>query len=197
MMRNSLFGNYLTPLFVEVWGKAEDFYADYINCGIPDLMNDEDTVKSIFYLLYARYGNNAIASTDTNRWKYMVFSLIYQYGPTWAKKMDIQAKLRGLDLDDSTSLIYQGSRNINNHAYNPNTSPSTASLEELNYINEQHTNGTKRGYLDAAAALMTLLETDLTGEFLDKFRRLFSPIAAPQVPLYYTTTITNEEEIVV
>ena len=197
MMRNSLFGNYLTPLFVEVWGKAEDFYDDYTHCGIPDLMNDEDTVKSIFYLLYARYGNNPIAATDTNRWKYMVFSLIYQYGPTWAKKMDIQAKLRGLDLDDSTSLIYQGSRNINNHAYNPNTSPSTASLEELNYINEQHTNGTKRGYLDAAAALMTLLETDLTGEFLGKFHRLFAPIAAPQVPLYYTTTTTNEEEIVV
>ena len=192
-LNNALFGASVTPLFVEVWGDAESFYDDYTHCGIPDLINDKTAVQTIFYLLYARYGNNAIASTDTNRWKYMTFSLIYQYGPTWAKKMEIQKQLRELDLDDPTSVLFVGSRDINNHSYNPNTAPGTSSLEELQTINEQHTKGIKRGYIDAAAALMTLLETDLTGEFLEKFRRLFSPIAAPQVPVYYTTKITTED----
>lgn len=193
-LTNSLFGTNVTPYFVEVWGDAESFYSDYSDCGIPDLINDKETVQTIFYLLYARYGNNAIAATDTNRWKYMLFSLIYQYGPTWAKKMDIQAQLRQLDLDDPSSPLFAGSRNINNHSYNPNTAPSTASLEELPTINEQHTTGVKRGYIDAAAALMTLLDTDLTGEFLEKFRKLFVSIVAPQAPLYYTSTPREENE---
>ena len=62
-----------------------------------------------------------------------MFSIIYQYGPTWEKRLDIQKSLRGLTEED----IRGGTRQINNHAWNPGTEPSTATLDELTTTNEQ------------------------------------------------------------
>lgn len=178
--RNSKFGAYYNPRFVEIWDNAEDFLADYKECEIPQMISDE-SATTLFYLLYARYGNNIISSTDRERFKYMLFSLVFQYGATWEKRVDIQKSLRDLSPEE----LITGNTQISNHAYNPDQSPSTQTLSELNYINEQHANKTKRGKLEGYAMLMALLEEDVTGQFLDKFRTLFIAIAAPQTDLLY------------
>ena len=108
-------------------------------------------------------------------------SLIFQYGATWQKRLDIQRGLRELSPEE----LLVGATQINNHAYNPQTAPSTSTLDELSYINEQHATRTKYSKLDGYARLMALLDEDVTGEFLDRFNTLFIKIAAPQTSLVY------------
>lgn len=186
---NSNFGKYRNRLFVEVWGDADTFYEDYTTCGIPATLQNGENAKTLFYLLYARYGNNPIASTDTNRFKYMLFSLIYQYGPTWEKKLSVQKALRDMDVE----TLKQGGRNVNNLAYNPDTEPANDAMQALPFISEQRSQGSTRSLIDGYAILLSLLEDDVTGSFLDKFRTLFVPIASPQTPLYYITRPENQE----
>lgn len=47
----------------------------------------------------------------------------------------------------------QGSKVINNHAFNPSGSPTTATLEELTYTNEQTTQNYKKSKLEAYTVL--------------------------------------------
>jgi hypothetical protein len=44
--------------------------------------SNPDNVSLVYYLLYARYGNNPIANRDENQFKFKIFSVIFQYGPT-------------------------------------------------------------------------------------------------------------------
>lgn len=180
---NSLFGSYVNPKFTDIWNSADAFYTDYTECGIEKTISEE-TARNLFYLLYARYGNNIVASTDSNRFKYMVFSLVFQYGPTWERRLQIQKELREMNMDELSA----GNVDIFNIALNPSKSPATSSFEPLPYTNEQHASGRKRSKVDSYALLMTLLEADVTGEFLDRFRKLFVSIASPQTPLYYESS---------
>ena len=114
------------------------------------------------------------------------------YGPTWEKNLEIQAKLRGLSLE-AESEIYKGGKAIYNHSYNPSTAPSTETLEELPTVNEQNVTGYKKSVLDGLEMLSSLLERDVTKEFIDKFKRLFMIIVAPDYPLLYKTEEDNHE----
>ena len=96
---------YDTKLMTDVWSKAPDFLADYQNIGIPMTISAQNAT-TLYYLLYARYGNTPIANYDEEQWKYKIFSIIFQYGPTWEKRLDIQNTLRGLQISD---LIDNGS----------------------------------------------------------------------------------------
>ena len=89
------------------------------------------------------------------------------------------------DLRESAKAIY-------NHSYNPSTAPSTDTLDELTTINDQNVTKHKRSRTDAYALLLSLLETDVTGEFLDKFKKLFITIVEPELPLWYVTGIEGE-----
>lgn len=89
----SLYGNYRQYKFTDVYDNADDFVADYKNNGFPTTIKDE-SANVLFYLLYSRYGNNTIASSDLTRFKYKMFGTVWQYGPTWEKKLDIQKMLR-------------------------------------------------------------------------------------------------------
>lgn len=186
---------YSTILFTQVWDNDEDFLKDYSNQNtkfvnkIPALL-DTTTATTLFYLLYARYGNSPIAFTDINQFKYRIFSIIWQYGPTWEKKLEIQEALRGLTADQ----IQQGSKAIYNQALNPNTSPSTSSLDELTYINSQNTTNYKKGPLDGYAALNELLATDLTDKFLKKFQICFKRFISSEKPLLFITEETEEDD---
>lgn len=183
---------YSTVLFTDIYNNEEDFLKDYSNQNsefinkIPALL-DTETATTLFYLLYARYGNSPIAFTDINQFKYRLFSIIWQYGPTWEKKLEIQAALRDLTVDQ----IQQGSKAIYNQALNPNTAPSTSSLDELTYINSQNTTNYKKGPLDGYAALNELLATDLTDKFLKRFQICFKRFISSEKPLLY---ITEEDE---
>lgn len=180
---------YGTKLFSEIYYNIGPFKNDYNNIGIPATISDT-SVTTLFYLLYARYGNNPIANWDVEQWKYKIFSVIFQYGPTWEKRLDIQSKLRNMTEDD----LMTGSKAIYNHAFNPSSAPSTGSLTELEYINDQNTSNNRRGKLDGYALLWSLLETDVTEEFLGKFRPCFKQFVRPEKPILFVTDLDEEEE---
>lgn len=142
-----------------------------------------DLIKTLYYLLYARYGNSIIASTDLNQFKYKVWMTIFQYGPAWKKRMQIQEKLFNLSPDDSAVL--QGTVMLYNHAENPDTSPTTDTFDALAGINSQNTSNVKRGKLEGYAMLNALISTDVTEEILGRFKKLFLKFLAPQKALLY------------
>ena len=189
MMYNSEYGNYRTKKFTDFYQNAQDFVNDYHLCGIPSTITD-DTATTLYYLLYARYGNSHIISSDENQFKYKMFSIIFQYGPTWEKRLDIQNKLRNLTEDE----LMRGTKAIYNTANNPGTEPSTGSLEELPYINNQNTTGYKKSKMDAYANLLSLLDTDVTEDFIKRFGKLFITILEPREPLWYTTEIGEDND---
>lgn len=185
---NSMLPNYSTVKFTDVYDNIEDFMNDYKNTsddfinGIPNLISDTNAT-TLYYLLYARYGNSPIAYTDITQFKYRLFSIIWQYGPTWEKKLWIQAELRTL----TDAQIKQGSKAIYNTALNPSTAPSTSSLEELTYINQQNTTNYTKSPIEGYATLNELLATDLTDTFLKKFNILFKKFISSEQPLLYVS----------
>ena len=309
-----MFPQYDTKLMTEVWSKASDFLTDYQNAGIPTTISNQNAT-TLYYLLYAKYGNTPIANYDENQWKYKMFSVIFQYGPTWEKRLDIQTTLRGLQISDlldngsyraissqsgSETSSKTGSDNntrtlnttekntgtsalantgtdttastgtqsvartgtvgttgetedIKNHAFNPSTAPAQNAYSPLSYINEQHatkndvnstvtnnltdtttndlenqtthnttsttTNDLSRsdtgtitdaraitdsvsaenssqnetttvmtaGKLKAYEKLLELLDTDVTGEFINKFKVCFKQFVMPERHMIYVT----------
>ena len=185
MMNNSLYGNYRTRTFADIFPDYPTFAADVENSKLNKL--DPAHLEIAYYLLYARYGNNPIANSDENQFRYKLFSFLFMYGPTWSKRLDVQEKLRDLSEEE----IITGSKAVFNHAANPSTSPSTSSLEELIYIDNQSTSNYKKSKLEGYSLLLSLLETDVTEEFIGKFKKLFITVVLPEMPLWYAT----EEEV--
>ena len=179
---SSLYGNFRTRTFTDIYTELETFKEDYANCGIPVTLSDNN-LTTLYYLLYARYGNSCISSSDENQFKYKVFSTIFMYGPAWQKRLEIQDKLVKL----SDEEIVKGTTAIHNSALNPSQSPSTQSLEELNYINSQNTTKYKKSKIEGYATIYALIETDVTEEFIGKFKKLFITVVEPELPLWYQT----------
>lgn len=188
----NLYGNYRTRSFNEIYGQLSDFTTDfnyYKSVGLNPGFANNDSINTVFYLLCARYGNSHIANADENQFKIKLFSYIFQFAPYWEKKLSIQATLRGL----TEAQLLEGSKQINNHSYNPSTEPSTATLEEFETTNEQTATKFKKSRLDAYGILSELLERDVTEEFINKFKKLFLVVVEPQLPLWYVTD-TEEGE---
>ena len=314
MSNVEMFPQYDTKLMTEVWSQASEFLNDYQNIGIPTTISNQNAT-TLYYLLYARYGNTPIANYDENQLKYKMFSIIFQYGPTWEKRLDIQNTLRGLQISDlvdngsfrelfshsasetssktgsdnntrtlnttekntgtsavantgtdttastgTQSVSHTGTvgttgetEDIKNHAYNPSTSPAQNAYSPLSYINEQHatkndanstvtnnltdattndlqnqtthnttsttTNDLSRadtgtikddrtisdtveaenrsqnetttvmtaGKLKAYEKLLELLDTDVTGNFISKFKVCFKQFVMPERHMIYVT----------
>ena len=187
MTCDSVYGNYRTRKFADIWPSADAFIQDYQASAIPQKLKVADAT-TLYYLLYARYGNSSIANSDENQFKYKIFSTIYIGGATWAKKQEIQDKLRAMTEDE----ILAGTKAINNHAYNPQTAPTTDTVEELEYINEQNTTKYKKSKLDGYALLWAILNDGVTERFLREFRYHFLVVVEPQVPLWYVTDISGD-----
>ena len=179
-MQNNFF-RYDTLNFTDVYNNVDGFMQDYYNIGIPKLIKNDDTVKTIFYLLYARYGNSTIAFTDVEQFKYNVFTTIFMYGPTWEEKLELQNKIRNLSDEEITI----GGKAIYNSAQNP--SNSNPGIEELDYINSQNVTRYKKSKLEGIALKWELLKNDVTNEFLTKFKSLFRTILSPDRPVLYET----------
>lgn len=187
----SIFGNYLTRKFSDIYGDFGTFNLDYqfySNNGLNPNFQDENTIQTLYMLLCARYKNSSLKNTDESQFKLKLFSIIFQYGPTWEKRLKIQGDLRKLTENE----LILGTTQINNHSYNPSTEPSTSTLDELTTTNEQTSTKYKKSKMDAYANLMALLEKDVTEEFLNKFKQLFLTIVEPQDYLYYITELGEE-----
>lgn len=167
-----------TKTFTEIWDEYTDFSTDFTASPFTGVITNTN-LEILYYLLYGKFGNSFITNLDENQWKFKVFSTIWQYGPAWQRKLEIQAELNGLDLESDD--IFQGAKAIYNHAYNPETSPSTGDLEELNYINEQNTTNYKKSKMDAYTQLWNLIATDVTEEFLARFKPLFKNMWNPGI----------------
>lgn len=188
--------SYDTKLFSEIYSEASKFVADYKASGLYDATSghlnnslSDEKATTLFYLLYAKYANNPIANLDENQFKYKMWSIIFKYGPAWEKKLDIQNKIRELTEDE----IRVGSKAIYNHAYNPSTEPSTASLEELTAINEQNTTNYKKSKVDAYMALWQIVVSDVTEAFIKKFEPLFKQFVTPERTWIYVQELEDEE----
>jgi hypothetical protein len=159
---------YNTKTFTEVFDTYSDFKTEYTSTQkFPMVIDATDTeshvsnLQILYYLLYAKYGNSPIANYDENQFKTKMGAIIWQYGPTWEKKVEIQSTLRSLTenqiktgisraISNTGTVGTSGSntynnltstdsgQDIHNHAYNPATDPTTQTTIELNYINEQH-----------------------------------------------------------
>lgn len=192
---------YNTKLFVEVWDEVNKFINDYKNSGLYDAVTTnqvtnyhnsltDTNLSLLYYMLYAKYGNSPIANLDENQFKYKVYSIIFQYGPTWQKELDIQDKLRGLTEDQ----LIQGAKAIYNKAYGDAGEPSTQTLEELEFVNEQNTTNFKKNKLNAYSELLFLLKTNVSEVFLNRFKNLFKKVVAQEFPILYATNIEEENE---
>ena len=55
---------YNTKTFVDVWGTVSDFVDDYKSCALYDPGNtiNDGNAQTLYFLLYARYGNTPIAN---------------------------------------------------------------------------------------------------------------------------------------
>lgn len=181
----TLYGNFTNRTFADIFPELDVFMSEYKNSGLyadPNKMTDTN-ISTLYYLLYARYGNSVIASYDETQFMYKVFSTMFMYGPTWEKRLFIQGEVRKLD----EKQIVLGSKRINNRSYNPSTAPTTDTLNELTTINEQITDGWKKSLLEGYANLMALVDTDVTEEFIGKFKKLFITVVEPNLPLWYKT----------
>lgn len=195
-MSNSMIPQYSTVLFTEVWDSAEDFKSDLAASAFAGCMQDgsitgqPDNVSLLYYLLYAKYGNTPVANNDLTQFKYKVFSVMYQYGPTWEKKTDLQEKIRNLTDTD----LLTGAKAIYNSAMNPSTTPSTSSLDELTYINSQNTTNYKKSKMEAYNLQWSLLDDSLTAKFIEKFAICFKKFVYPEQPLLYVSEDEEDEE---
>lgn len=176
------------PTFSDVFNDADSFYEFCSESEILDDIITEEFLKKLWYMLYAYYGNAAIASMDENRWKAKLVVTIEEYAPTYIKKAEIQRALRGLELDD----LREGYKSIFNRAINPSAEPTTDNTNELPYINEQNVNKTKKNKADAYLTLWDALKSNILEDFIKKFSKLFSKIASTGNIIVFET----EEDIV-
>lgn len=180
-----IMNNHLT--LTEIYPTLEDFVKDYNNNGLPPILKNADSINTIYYLLQAAYGTWQIASNSSKVFAQKLFSTIWQYGPVWERKVELQTKIRNLSDDE----LAQGTKSIYNKALNPGSEPSTGSLLELNAILEQNTANVKRGKVEGLQLGWLLLDADLTKEFLDHFKPLFSKWNLDSNAIYVDF---NEEE---
>lgn len=176
---------YNTKTFCDVWDNVTKFLNDYANIGIPNLITTANAT-TLYYLLYAKFGNSPISNMDENQFKYKLFSIIWQYGPTWEKRLSIQTTIRGLTEAD----IEAGNVSVYNKAYNPSQDPSTMTDNILPYINEQNVNKNKKNKVGAYLEYWQILATDVTSAFLDMFNVCFKQFVGNERPVIYV----SEEE---
>ena len=180
--------------FSQIWKTYDDFKDDYneLIAGFPQVASPlkVNSIKTTFYLLYAKYGNNPIASDDVGQFKMQIFSTIFAYGPTWERKQEVQNSIRALTETD----LLQGAKQIYNNALNPNSSPATGTLEELTYISNQNTTNHKKAKIEAYSILWGALHGEATNEYIGKFKKFFSAFVDKMAALFY---IDNDDDFVI
>lgn len=182
--------SYDTLTFTEIWESADDFKADYSASALKSSTALTTAQQEIvYYLLFGKYGNNPIANYDVTQWKYKIWSIIYAYAPTYFKKEEIQEALRALDLDE----LRESQKTILNHAFNPSNAPSTATTDELDYLNDQNVTKGTRNKADAYANLWGMLRTNLTEEFINRFKYCFKLVVDSESITIYINDSQEED----
>lgn len=177
---------YNTKTFNDIYPTVDTFITDFNTFSALKKIT-ETNAQLTWYLLTARYGSNPITNLSEDLFKIKVFSIMFQYGPNWEKKLAMQESIRALTLDQ----LRTGNKTIFNKALNPDTAPSTDTTEEITYINEQNVQKNTKSALQAYNELKMLLEDDVSELYISKFKKLFKNVVAPERPLLY---MTDEED---
>lgn len=182
---NSWYGNYRTRTLGEIFRTYENFLEDWQNTSFNDVVGEELTssMPLIYDLLLAKYVNSSIANSDESQFKLQLFSIIFNYAPTWQKQITIQKEVRKLTAEELRTT--GAGANITNLADNPSQQPGTNSTNELPYITQQSVTKSKRNLADTYATLNSLLNDDYTDKFLNRFKKLFLILVEPTGPLWY------------
>ena len=174
---------YNYPLFCQIWKDKDAFLTDYKQCGIPTSITDESATL-LYNLLLGEYYNSPIGYNSVGQWKQQFMTIIYCYGPSWEKRLDLQDKLRNItdeELLEGTTMIYNTAQNPST----PVTNQGTNTKHQLGYISNQNVSLSQKSKLEAYATLNDVLRKDVTTELLSKFRPLFCGLVAPQLtPVY-------------
>ena len=188
----SYFQHFDNIKFGELWSTKEDFVNSYKEVGFPQTfeggtyVTDAD-LELIWLLLIGRFAVSTIKPYNTyGAFQVRFMSKVWQYAPAWKKELDIQNKLRELSLEDGSELFLGGSA-IYNSALNPGTQPSTNDTDELNFINSQNVTKYKKSKIEGLAILSSLLKTDITDQFLNRFNEFFKSIIYSGRELTYVT----------
>lgn len=144
-------------------------------------MATNGTMTTLYYLLWARYASSHIRSDYPQQWKMKLMMTVFEYGPTWSKRLEIQEKVRNMSDDE----IQKGTIMTHNTAMNPDGAPTTETWDTLQGINSQNKNLYQRGKLDSYAYIDQILKTDVTREFVEKFKKFFDIMASPGEKLEY------------
>lgn len=193
-----MFPQYDTKLMTEIWSQASEFLTDYQNAGIPTTISTQNAT-TLYYLLYARYGNTPIANYDENQWKYKMFSIIFQYGPTWEKRLNIQDTLRGLQISD---LVDNGSfRELFSHSGSESSS-KTGSDNNTRTLNTTERNtgtasvantGTDTTSSTGTQSVAHTGTVGTTGETEDIKNHAYNPGTSPAQNAYSPLNYINEQ----
>lgn len=196
MFDNTYYGNFRTRTFSNIFPTVSDFTTFYANCGVPqvlfvsvspDTTYNKYDINAIYFLLISYYANSHIKSSDENRFKLQLMSIIYEAGPAWQREMVLQEKMMKLSDDD----VLRGAKAIYNHAMHPDTAPSTGSLTELTYIDDQNTTNWQKEKARGYAEAMSYLDPNICSRFMAKFKKLFLTVLYPDAPLLYETEENN------
>ena len=144
-------------------------------------MATKGTMTTLYYLLWARYASSHIRSDYPKQWKMKIMMTVFEYGPTWSKRLEIQEKVRNMSDDE----IQKGTIMTYNSAMNPDGAPTTETWDTLQGINSQNKNLYQRGKLDSYAYIDQILKTDVTRDFVEKFKKFFDIMASPGMKLDY------------
>ena len=183
-----LLPRYNTALFTDIFpdfAKFKEVFDNDFDSYAKDCIK-ATSLKTLYYLLYARYGSNPFVNYTTDIIKAKVVAITFQKGPTWERKLALQKTLRDLTEDE----LITGAKTIFNRAEHPETEPGTDTDELLTYINAQDVSKQKRSKIDAYSYLQDVLKTDVTEEFILSYAKLFSKFVSPTVLRVYE----NEEE---
>lgn len=186
---DTYYGGYRTRTFADIFPSFDEFLEDFAETpfAVKINTNNEDAAVDMelaYYLLYARYGNSHTSFSDENQFIYNIFSTIFMYGPAWAIRLSTQKKIR-----EAGDEIFKGGEATYNHALNPNTAPTTEERDGLPYINDQNKTLYTKSKLEGYANLLALVETDVSEEFISKFKKFFRVIGEPDYPLLYSTEV--------
>lgn len=183
---------YNTQTFTEIFPDYDSF-KDTIDNDFDSYCKNilkENELLTLYWMLYSRYGENPITNYTVSVFKAKMVAIIFAKGPSWAKKLDIQNKLRNLT-DEEITL---GSKSILNKALHPETDPTTDTTDELSYINSQDVTKQKRSLIDGYSYLDSVLKNDVSEEFISAFKPLFSKFVSPTITRIYENEIKEEEE---
>lgn len=177
-----------TRKFREIFKDAGEFFTEYTNYGLGGFLNDE-TVTTLYKLLWARRANDAIWSTDEDQFKAKLFSIIFEFGGVFEKKLEIVNRIQRMTDEE----LERGTVQVFNNAQNPSTTPLTQEFEQLKKINAQTAQIVKRSKLDYLMMQTAAMKNDFIEVFLKRFDKLFNPFPAEDA-LLYTIEGGDEDE---